>query len=67
MPTRILHIDMDAFFASVEQAVNPALRGKPIAVYGPGRAVIVTASYEAKRLGVRTGITLGEARASSRS
>jgi DNA polymerase-4 len=57
----ILHIDMDAFFASVEQAVNPALKGKPIAVIGSGkRTVITTASYEARKYGVKTGMTVWE-------
>lgn len=57
----ILHIDMDAFFASVEQTVNPSLKGKPIAVTGSGgRTVITTASYEARKYGVKTGMTLWE-------
>ncbi len=62
MPERvILHIDMDAFFASVEQAVNPSLKGKPIAVIGSGeRTVITTASYEARKYGVKTGMTKWE-------
>jgi DNA polymerase-4 len=60
----ILHIDMDAFFASVEQRVNPVLRGKPIAVCGANaRTVVLTASYEARAFGVKTGMTLPEARA----
>lgn len=59
----ILHIDMDAFFASVEQRVNPALRGKPIAVCGSNaRTVVLTASYEARAHGVKTGMTVPEAR-----
>jgi DNA polymerase-4 len=57
----VLHVDMDAFFASIEQATNPALVGKPIAVIGSKkRTVIVTSSYEARRRGVRTGMTTGE-------
>lgn len=61
-PRTILHVDMDAFFASVEQARNPALRGKPIAVTGAGeRTVILTASYEARAFGVRTGMRVPEA------
>ncbi len=53
----ILCIDMDAFFASVEQASNPNLRGKAIAVIGAKeRSVIVTASYEARKKGVKTGM-----------
>jgi DNA polymerase-4 len=54
----ILCVDMDAFFASVEQQVHPALKGKPIAVTGAGaRTVITTSSYEARQYGVRTGMT----------
>jgi DNA polymerase-4 len=57
----ILHIDMNAFFASVEQQANPALRGKPIAVIGSaGRTVITTASYEARACGVKTGMAVHE-------
>jgi DNA polymerase-4 len=64
MPRTILHIDMDAFFASVEQRVNPALRGKPVAVCGANaRTVVLTASYEARAHGVKTGMTIPEARA----
>jgi len=59
----ILLVDMDAFFASVEQRSNPALRGKPIAVTGSGhRTVITTASYEARAYGVKTGMNVYEAR-----
>src|SRR5438034_862456 len=50
----ILHADLDAFYASVEQLLNPALRGKPIAV---GGGVVLAASYEAKALGVRGGMS----------
>jgi DNA polymerase-4 len=54
---------MDAFFASVEQQSNPALRGKPIAVIGAGaRTVITTSSYEAREYGVKTGMTIYEAK-----
>jgi len=59
----ILHIDMNAFFASVEQQHDPALRGKPIAVIGSAtRTVILTSSYEARACGVRTGMTVWQAR-----
>lgn len=59
----ILHIDMNAFFASVEQQANPELRGKPIAVVGGGgRTVITTSSYEARAKGVKTGMAIWEAK-----
>ena len=59
----IMHIDMNAFFAAVEQQSNPALRGRPLAVVGSQqRTIILTASYEARAFGVKTGMTLLEAR-----
>lgn len=59
----IMHIDMNAFFASIEQQNNPDLRGKPIAVIGSAkRTVITTSSYEARAFGVRTGMNTWEAR-----
>lgn len=59
----IMHIDMDAFFASVEQQVNPKLRGKPIAVTGSQKRTIINCpSYEARAYGVKTGMTRGEAK-----
>ena len=59
----IICIDMDAFFASVEQQADPRLRGKPIAVIGSGnRTVITTRSYEARRFGVKTGMNTYEAK-----
>lgn len=59
----ILCVDMDAFFASVEQQTNPKLRGKPIAVIGSGgRTVVTTRSYEARKYGVKTGMNVYEAK-----
>src|SRR5580692_3646779 len=55
----ILHADLDAFYASVEQLLDPSLRGKPIAV---GGGVVLAASYEAKSLGVRGGMPGRQAR-----
>jgi DNA polymerase-4 len=62
-PRTIIHLDMNAFFASVEQQCNPALRDKPIAVVGRGsRTVVTTASYEARAFGVKTGMNTYEAK-----
>jgi DNA polymerase-4 len=59
MRTSILHLDIDAFFASVEQLKNPRLRGKPVVV---GNGVIASCSYEARRYGLRAGMPLRQAR-----
>ena len=59
----ILHVDMDAFFASVEQRDDPRLQNKPIAVIGASfRTVVVTSSYEARAQGVKTGMNVAEAK-----
>src|SRR5437762_2193058 len=58
----IVHLDADAFFASAEQATDPRLRGKPVAVGGEKRGIIASASYEARKFGVYTPMPTSQAR-----
>jgi nucleotidyltransferase/DNA polymerase involved in DNA repair len=61
---RILHLDMDAFFAAIEQRDNPFLRGKPVIIGGApeGRGVVSTCSYEARKYGVRSAMPMAQAK-----
>ena len=61
----IAHIDMNCFYASVEEKYNPELKGKPLAIAGEVKTrhgIIVTSNYEARKLGIKTTMRVGDAR-----
>ncbi|MGL5831348.1 MAG: DNA polymerase Y family protein [Candidatus Altimarinota bacterium] len=61
-PSAIAHLDCNAFFASVEQAYDPTLKGKPVLVAGLGGGCVITASYEARKYNIHIGTTIWEAK-----